>query len=64
MKNEHDTNDTYPPYMDLKMAARYLTISIRHMHRLAAIGQIARKRLSPGCVRYRKSDLDAFMNKK
>ena len=51
------------PYMNAKQGARYLTISDRHFARLKARGQIPFKRLSPGCVRYRKSDLDTFMAK-
>ena len=51
------------PYMAAKQAAQYLSISGRHLARLKSRGQIPFKRLSPGCIRYRKSDLDALMAK-
>lgn len=64
---ETTTNTTTPAqfgtYMDAKQGAAYLTISPRHFARLVARGLIPKKRLSPGCVRYRKSDLDALMAK-
>ena len=55
--------EAFGPYMDAKQGAAYLTISKRHYARLVARGLIPRKRLSPGCIRYRKADLDAFMAK-
>lgn len=62
-----ETNSTSPaqfgPYLTAKQGAKYITISDRHFARLVARGLIPKKRLSPGCVRYRKSDLDALMAK-
>ena len=67
MENDMETNSMKPAefgaYMDAKQGAAYLTISKRHFDRLKARGQIPFKRLSPGCIRYRRADLDAFMAK-
>ena len=51
----------YGQYMDSRRAAQYLSISHRHFARLKARGQIPFKRLSPGCIRFRKADLDKLM---
>lgn len=62
---EMSTNDPaeIANYMDSKLAAKYLSISHRHFARLVARGMIPKKRLSPGCVRYRRVDIDQFMSK-
>lgn len=57
------TTTQFGAYLDAKQGAKYLSISPRHFARLVARGLIPKKRLSPGCVRYRKSDLDALMAK-
>lgn len=61
--NENMTPAQFGAYLDAKQGAKYLSISPRHFARLKARGVIPFKRLSPGCVRYRKSDLDALMAK-
>ena len=61
--NETMTPAQFGAYMDAKQGAKYLSISTRHFARLKARGVIPFKRLSPGCVRYRRTDLDAFMAK-
>lgn len=66
MKPEEQTAQTATapgPYMNAAQGAKYLTISNRHYARLKARGMIKFVRLSPGCIRYRKSDLDALMAK-
>lgn len=64
---EPTTNTTAPApfntYMDARQGSKYLSISPRHFARLKARGVIPFKRLSPGCVRYRRADLDALMAK-
>ena len=61
--NEPQTPEQFGPYLTTKQGAKYLPISPRHFARLVARGLILRKRLSAGCVRFRKSDLDALMAK-
>lgn len=61
--NENMTPAQFGAYLDAKQGAKYLSISPRHFARLKARGVIPFKRLSPGCVRYRRTDLDTFMAK-
>ncbi|HQM24182.1 MAG TPA: helix-turn-helix domain-containing protein [Kiritimatiellia bacterium] len=61
--NETMTPAQFGAYLDAKQGAAYIRVSTRHYARLVARGLIPKKRLSPGCVRYRKSDLDALMAK-
>ena len=48
-------------YMDTKEGSAYIRISPRHFARLRARGMIPAVRLSPHCVRFRRSDLDRMM---
>lgn len=61
--NETMTPAQFGAYLDAKQGAKYLSISPRHFARLKARGVIPFKRLSPGCVRYRRADLDSIMAK-
>ncbi len=57
-------NPTIPAeYMNVKEGAAYIRVSPRHFARLKARGQIPFARLSPHCVRFRRSDLDRMMAK-
>lgn len=50
-------------YMRAKEAADYYRVSLRHFARLKARGMVPFVMLSPGCIRFRKSDLDRLMSK-
>ncbi|OQC55114.1 MAG: hypothetical protein BWX54_02059 [Verrucomicrobia bacterium ADurb.Bin018] len=62
-ESSNATPAQFGAYLDAKQGAAYIRVSTRHYARLVARGLIPKKRLSPGCVRYRKSDLDALMAK-
>ena len=50
-------------YMKAREAADYYRVSLRHFARLKARGMVPFVMLSPGCIRFRKSDLDRLMSR-
>ena len=48
-------------YYDAKGGSAYIQVSPRHFLRLKSRGLFPSVRLSPHCVRYRRSDLDRMM---
>ena len=63
MQATENKTDSIPDYMNAKEASAYIAVSGRHFARLKARGQIPFARLSPHCVRFRRSDLDRMMRK-
>lgn len=65
METSNSTNSTAATgeYLDAKQGAAYIRISPRHFARLKARGQIPFARLSPHCVRFRRTDLDRMMRR-
>lgn len=47
--------------MSQNAAAKYLGVSAPMLMRLRKNGRLSFVRLSPTCIRYRKADLDSFM---
>ena len=51
-----------PPYMDQRQAARYLSLSVKALRELIAKRAIAYVPISERRIRFRKCDLDRFMD--
>jgi excisionase family DNA binding protein len=53
--------DVAPRTMNRRQAAGYLGISVATLDRLASTGSLLPVRISPRIVRYRATDLDAYL---
>lgn len=51
------------PYLDTKEGAKYIKTSVRQFYRLRNRNMFPTCRLSPHCVRFRRSDLDRMMSR-
>ncbi|MGD9611397.1 MAG: helix-turn-helix transcriptional regulator [Kiritimatiellia bacterium] len=51
------------PYLDTKEGAKYIKTSERQFYRLRNRNMFPTCRLSPHCVRFRRSDLDRMMSR-
>lgn len=61
--SDNQTTTSPNEYMKAREAATYYQVSMRHFARLKARGMLPFVMLSPGCIRYRRSDLDRLMAK-
>jgi len=55
------TSAAFPGLLSRNAAARFLAISVRKLDQLAASGELRRVKID-SCVRFERSDLDAFVS--